>query len=46
MRIKDQDDAKKSQEEGLIDDERNKAAEKQKAITREKVAKGIPITDP
>jgi len=39
-------DAKKSQEEGMIDDERNKAAEVQKAITKEKVAKGIPITDP
>lgn len=37
---------KKNAEEGLIDDEKNKVLEKKKEATREKVKKGIPITDP
>lgn len=30
----------------MVDDEKNKEAERRKAATREKVKKGIPITDP
>jgi len=41
-----EDNEKKNKEEGLIDDEKNKELEKQRAKTREKVDKGIPITDP